>query len=253
VTNTYGIRRASPITGCRDGVLLVEDHTHDPLSSWARTSRANYAFASLRKWLPLPDGAALWSPRGEVPPPAPTSLTPSAAAASLDRLSAMLLKQRYLAGEDVSKDAYRALAIAGEAAIGRGGLSAMSGLSRAVLDVLPVRAWRDSRIANHRTFVRAFGEPPQCRVVGHDPTTAPYCIALVFDESQARDVARAHLAQVRIYAAVLWPIDPDRVPGVPPHHVDLSRRMLCLHCDHRYGPEDMERVARIARRALGPR
>jgi hypothetical protein len=41
--------------------LLVEDHSHDPFSPWAVGSSADYAFCSLRKTLPVPDGGLLWS------------------------------------------------------------------------------------------------------------------------------------------------------------------------------------------------
>src|SRR5690606_7795309 len=41
------------------GVAVIEDHTHDPWSAWAATSQADFAVASLRKTLPLPDGGVL--------------------------------------------------------------------------------------------------------------------------------------------------------------------------------------------------
>ena len=40
---------------------------------------------------------------------------------------------------------------------------------------------------------------------------------------------------------------------VPPAHRELSRRVLSLHCDFRYGERDMERVAQALRRALSGR
>ena len=52
------------------GIVLIEDHTHDPLSDWSQSSTADYAVASLRKTLPVPLGALLWSPSGlAVPAP----------------------------------------------------------------------------------------------------------------------------------------------------------------------------------------
>ena len=38
--------------------LLVEDHSHDPFSPWAVGSNADFAFSSLRKTLPVPDGGS---------------------------------------------------------------------------------------------------------------------------------------------------------------------------------------------------
>jgi hypothetical protein len=82
-----------------DNIFLIEDHTHDPFSTWARQSRSHYAIASLRKTLPLPDGAIVWSPQHlPLPLPAPA---PSLGAAQ--KLTAMLMKQAYLEGRDICK------------------------------------------------------------------------------------------------------------------------------------------------------
>src|ERR1039458_5638988 len=64
--NYFGVRSGDQWSAWREStpsVALIEDHTHDPQSLWARSSRADFAFASLRKTLPLPDGAIAWSPR----------------------------------------------------------------------------------------------------------------------------------------------------------------------------------------------
>jgi hypothetical protein len=253
VTNTFGLRAAPPIELVPDGVVLVEDHTHDPMSAWARSSTADFAFASLRKWLPVPDGGVLWSPRGEAVPEPPT-FDPERharfASITLDRLTGMLLKQRYLGGEAVSKDAFRARAIAGEAAIGRGDPAPMSPVSRAFLDVLPAPAWRAVRASNHDAFASALAELPGARLLtSTSGGRVPYAAVLCFDDPAKRDAVRSRLVEQRIYPAVLWPIDADRAPGIPPAHVELSRRILCIHCDHRYGPSDMERVAACVRGA----
>ncbi|MBX3260959.1 MAG: hypothetical protein KIS78_14690 [Labilithrix sp.] len=255
VANVYGIRRAPPPRALPDGVTLVEDHTHDPLSEWARASAADFAFASLRKWLPLADGAVLWSP-AQRPTIEPGAFDPSAharaAAITLDRLTGMLLKQRYLAGEPVSKDAYRARSVAGEGAIGRGEPAPMSPLSRALLDVLPVGAWRAERAQNHRAFAAALGQLRRARLLTarDDERVVPFAAVLCVDDAETRDALRARLVEERIYPAVLWPIDGARAPGIPAAHVELARRVVCLHCDHRYDVRDMERVAGVVRRAL---
>jgi hypothetical protein len=256
VTNNYGMRGASPLRApLPEGVVLVEDHTHDPLSSWARSSTADFAFASLRKWFPLPDGAMLWSPAKkrtiEAPAFDPREHAVSAAI-TLDRLTGMLLKQRYLAGEAVAKDDYRARSIAGESAIGRGEPAPMSPLSRALLNALPALAWRAARARNHQAFATSLGPLPGVRLLtaSGDGSSAPYAAVLCFDTPHTRDAVRAALVKANIYPAVLWPIDGTRAPGIPAAHVELARRVLCLHCDHRYGAGDMERVAQAVRGAL---
>ena len=134
VSNTLGLRARSPIdaSALPAGVTVVEDHTHDPASPWARATTADFAFASLRKWLPLPDGGVVWSRAGHATPTPPT-LDDAHAAITLQRLSGMLLKARYLAGAPVAKDDYRALLVGGEASMGRSAPSGMSPVARALL------------------------------------------------------------------------------------------------------------------------
>jgi len=257
VTNTYGLRHRSPIRDAPEHVTIIEDHTHNPLSIWARTSTASYAFASLRKWLPIPDGGMLWSPQNipSIDPTFDERTHARAAAITLNRLTGMLLKQRYLAGEAVSKETYRARLAEGEEAIGRAPQpGAISPLSRALLDLLPATAWHSARARNHRAFTDALGRAAKLTVLSsNDHDDAPFGVVLVFDDAPARSAAVTRLVNERVYPAVLWPIDAARVPGVPLAHVELSRRVLCLHCDHRYSAEDMERVARAVHRSVeGP-
>lgn len=258
VSNTHGLRHESPLRDVPADVIVVEDHTHDPLSRWARSSKATYAFASLRKWFPIPDGAMLWSPCGAAVPstPADTQLHASTSAITLDRLTGMLLKERYLSGAAVDKEAYRSCAIAGEEAIGRGPSAPISIIARTLLELFPAFAWHRARCANHVTFVRTLGQQRAVRALGPIPSVetsddfAPYAVTLLFDDPARRDAIRSALVSKRIYPAVLWPIDPLLAPGIPEAHAELARRILCLHCDHRYDEVDMRRASSTVRDLL---
>lgn len=258
VSNTFGLRRAAPLaTGLRQlppGVTLVEDHTHDPASPWALGTRAAFAFSSLRKWLPIPDGAILWSGQG-LGVPAPPAMDAEHASIALARLSAMLLKARYLAGESVEKATFRALAVDGEQRIGEGSPGPMSPVSRALLDALPVAEWRAVRRANHDTFVAAVGALAAAgvEVISAVGVEAPYAVTLLFPDASARDRVRGRLVAARVYPAVLWPVDEDvakRVAGVRDEDARLAARVLSIHCDQRYTAGDMERVASVLDGAL---
>lgn len=226
------------------GGAIVEDHTHDPLSRSSIASGGDFAFASLRKTLPLPDGGVLWSPRGlDLPPQADLTLDHDRAA--LDRLAAMTLKRHYLGGEAVAKDELRALAMRGEDAIGRGEVSGMSSFSRIRLETLPGAVWRECRAANLLAFRAAFGEPD-----GVTMLDAPFAAMLIFDSQELRDGVRAALIEARVYPTVYWPLDDPAVDGIPESDLDLSHRILSIHCDYRYTTADMQRVARELHRAI---
>lgn len=235
VVALFGMRPRQLVVG---DAAVVEDHTHDPLSPAAIESPADYAFVGLRKTLPLPDGAVVWSPGGkEVVPERPTTLEHDRAA--LERLSAMTLKRHYLSGAMVAKSQFRRAAIRGERMLARGEPSGMSSFSRARLPTLPGDRWRDARAANLNAFRSALR-----RHVNVELLEAPFAATLVFKSPRVRNRVRSALIAAKIYPMLLWTLDDRIVAGIPESHIELSRRILSIHCDYRYGATDMVRVAR---------
>jgi hypothetical protein len=246
----FGVRPPPRLPSVPPGVMVLEDHTHDPYAAWARDSRADYAFASLRKTLPVPDGAVVWSPRGlplaEAPP-----LSEARALAAAQRLEAMTLKRRYLRGEHVSKEAFRRLAVGGEHALARSGPAAPSAYARALLEAFPHDAWREARARNHRAFCEAAPGLRGARVLASSGEGGvPFSILLELESRALRDRLRAALIAHAVYPAILWSLDEPAIPGLSPSTRDFASRMLSLHCDGRYGPSDMVRLAAFVSGAL---
>lgn len=241
VVRTFGLGPSAEVTG---GAVVVEDHSHDPTSPRAARSRADYAVASLRKTLPLPDGGVLWSPAGRALPPEIPMSRAHAGAVAL-RLSAMTLKRRYLVGEAIDKAEYRDLAVRAEREIAAGRISGISGFSRSRLPSLPTAAWRAARARNLQAFRDALGRPRGATLL-----PAPFAATLVFADPGRRDAVREALRVAGIYASVLWRLDAPVIEAIPPAHVSLSQRILSIHCDHRYGPGDLARVADRVNEAL---
>jgi hypothetical protein len=244
VVNTFGMRSRTRV---ETRAVVLEDHSHDPLSPWAFASEADYAIASLRKTLPLPDGGVLWSPRGrDLPPEGRWTAAHARTAAS--RLAAMAWKRQYLEGVPLDKGTFRARGLAAETEIGSGDISGITPLSRERLASLPGRAWREQRARNLVAFRSALGDVP-----GVSFLEAPFAATLLFDSPARREQVRSALIAARVYPAVLWPLDESAHPDVPRGHRELSQRLLSIHCDFRYGGQDMERVAEAVRRALSGR
>jgi hypothetical protein len=223
--------------------VLVEDHSHDPFSPWAVGSNADYAFSSLRKTLPVPDGAILWSPRGLDLPPQPRET----AEGSELKLAAMLLKGRYLenGGDDALKERFRRLQIEGEEQLGRAPVAAASQAAReAVIGGAPL-PWRVRRADNAVHLLGALSglgiaEP----LFDEWPAgAAPLGIVLLFESQEARDRARETLREAGVYCPVHWPIERPASERVH----DLFARVLTIPTDWRYSAADMERVASLLR------
>jgi hypothetical protein len=244
VAATFGIGSVAELSG---PAPIVEDHSHDLTGQWPTHSRADYAIASLRKTLPLPDGGVVWSPLNLSVPTA-IEMTAEHAAAALQRLSAMTLKLHYLEGHDLAKSSFREPAIAGERAIGTGTISGISAFSRWRLPTLPTSKWRDARARNLQVFRDEVSDLPHVTMLD-----APFAAILIFNDHAQRELVRERLIAARIYPSVLWPLDDPAVAGIPETHVEMSRRLLSIHCDYRYAPDDMGRVASELRKALSKR
>lgn len=242
--NLFGLQTLPSLEGRRqNGVEFIDDHTHDPWSSSAWHSDADWCVASLRKTVPVPDGGVAWSPSGRQLPPCP-ELTTERRLASVMKLAAMAIKDCYLRGADVEKDLFRSLAVQGEAGIGEGPPSAMAPWSRTIMSTMPLAEWRQTRRDNHRTLATALAGLPGARILSPaDETACPFFLVLVFHRPEMRDRVKQGLVAERIYPGSHWPMDPPAIQGIPEDHLDLSRRIMTLHCDLRYRAEDMRRVA----------
>ena len=216
-------------------VTVIEDHSHDPFGTWAMTSTASYAVASLRKTLPLPDGGLLWSPRGL---PLPRPVGPESPGAAL-KLAAMLLKSAWLDGRKVPKDVFRDLQQRGEHTL-LGSEAPASTLTRSVLPLLDIRRLRDTDRRNAEELVALLTPGPLWRVL-----SGGFRVQLVCATTDVRDSLLGHLARNGIYAPVHWRQDRAALWSGDTEAAALGDLMLTLPVDHRCAPADVYRMASV--------
>ncbi len=251
--NHFGLRGPFDRSVVPSGVILIEDHTHDPFGPAAAQSQADWCIASLRKTLALPDGGLLWSPRNHALPAAGTESL-QREEASLRRFTGMQLKRLYLQGQPVAKETYRRLLLQGEAGMGGGEIAAMTDWSSALLALLVgSTAYRTAQRAARQANVRAAAETleacPWLQVLAaYHPEAIPFSVVLVFDEAARCAEVRRRLIAARVYPAVLWPLEARCIDGIGEEEISLSRRLLSLHADTRYTPDDMRAVAALVER-----
>jgi hypothetical protein len=68
---------------------------------------------------------------------------------------------------------------------------------------------------------------------------------LIFQHPEWRETVIRELVATRIYPGTHWPLDKPAVHGIPHDHLELSRRILTVHCDMRYRDSDLDRVASV--------
>jgi hypothetical protein len=243
--NYFGVRSGDEWRAWREStpeVGLVEDHTHDPQSLWARSSIADFAFASLRKTIPIPDGGIAWSPRLW---PLPEAAPSGPDLGSSLKLAAMLYKNRYLdSGETLPslKEAFLRLQKQGEQLLLESNGEAISLWSQGVVCCGAPSLWRSQRERNVRFLLElapsvAGGEPlfldwPW----GHCPFNAIY----LFEDETVRDRVRRRLIASQVYTPVHWPLG-----NASDAALDLSKRILTIPLDFRCDDHQIERIATV--------
>ena len=240
--NYFGVRDAEPWKHWREQTpcVLLEDHSQDPFSEWALTSTADFAFASVRKTLPIADGAVLWSPSGLALPEQPIDGEWSGVAL---KIAAMISKAEYLrgGGTDALKTQFRELQFKGEDLMRRARISAISPPSFAyVADGVP-QSWREQRARNARHLLGNLmrSDHAECMFERWSDTRVPFALPILFPSQRERDACQSLLQKNRIYCPVHWICKTTDADAVA-----LSGRTLSLPVDQRYTEEDMDRISR---------
>ncbi len=201
--------------------------------------------ASLRKTLPIPDGAIIWSGNKLALPKASKSESDGA----YKRLSAMLLKRAYLNGGNVSKDTYRQLEIESQDSLDDVGNDRISAFSANVLSSLDVKEFREKREANIRHFLNlALSEQHQNwqpLFSTWDNGSVPFNSIIVCRNREIRDSLRKYLISKSIFPPIHWPQPHNGITSNDLEAIDLSNRILTIPTDQRYSLNDVTRVFTI--------
>jgi len=243
--NYFGVRSGDPWFTWRASTecVLVEDHAHDPSSEWATASQADYAFSSLRKTLPVPDGAILWSPRGLVLPDQPAG----GADGSELKLAAMLLKGEYLAGgSDELKGRFRRLQLDGEERLATSDVAGASPATREALVRGVPLPWRARRSENTARLVAALHDWDAAEPLFSEwpADAAPLGAVFAFESAAERDRVREVLREGGVFCPVHW---ADAAVSSSKRVRDLAHRILTIPTDWRYSAPEMARIASLVR------
>ena len=114
----------------------------------------------------------------------------------------------------------------------------ISDLTRSVLNNLDLTAVADRRRRNARRLLERLGE--FTLFSAEELLMGTPCGVPVLTCDAGRVVER--MAARRVYCARHWADLPSPPAAFAAEH-ELSRRLLTLPCDHRYGDADMDRVA----------
>ncbi len=241
--NYYGKRSISQehILGLKEdfNLTVIKDSTHD-IQSMQKMSDPlvdDYEIASIRKWVPIPDGAFAFSKK---------KLDVSTVDSSDEqhesiKLAAMQRKAQYLRGEDIAKssflDDFAHCRILLETDLS---IRSMGFESRKILgevDWPTVMAKREENASHLTQLLLLEGiDMKFCDL------RIPLYLPVVFPNQ--RDEMQKELAMRNVYCPVLWPLSKEasRCSGYGSY---FAEHMLAVPCDQRYTKTDMDYIAHV--------
>lgn len=242
IPNFYGI--STPLSQIDyPQCIVIEDHSHDLISDWARNSKADWCFASLRKTLPIADGGILWSPRGHNLPRQPIH-TINAERLADRRYLAMSLKAQYLNGNSIDKEFFRSIYIETENSLNDLPISSISKESYKIISTIDIVEWYHRKKVNWEYINGNMISNDKIKILSSsfaNLKSYPFSVILKCSTEDVRDSFKAELIKNNIYPAILWNIpDTQNI-----HSKQFSSTMLSLHCDARYTIEDIKGMVRI--------
>ena len=220
--------------------IIIEDLTQRLLSSFPLIEADAYV-GSLRKWFPVPDGG-FYSGKLRI----------EWAENRFDddyislELKALLAKGRYITGESDQKEGFRKdFAIARNMLDEGQRIYSMSSISKKICNSVDIATLRSARQVNGRYLVEKLKEFSflQVPLDDVDDETVPFLIPVFVKEH--RKNFQTYLAINNIYATVIW-----TCPDIIENQISKTGRyvydhILCFHCDHRYGLDDIQRIYEV--------
>jgi hypothetical protein len=238
--NYFGLRTKR--TNSDIPVPVIEDHSHDLISDWARLSDADWCFASIRKIMPTAAGGILWSPQNHHLP-ANLQETQQCMEMATLRYEAMQMKKDYLKGNIVDKDAFRAKYIKSEELLGELSMSGIDTESRNIAQTMNLRMWCDLKTENWLTAYELLkGKYNVLKPTNISDYRYPFSLVIVTPTAKERENLKSYLIKHQIYPAILWQLPEDTQFK---DSLDISQRILSLHCDARYSKNQIKEMCEI--------
>lgn len=218
------------------GFTIIEDTTHSMFSK--RQTIGDYFVASLRKWFAVPNGGVLYSRNHSNL----YSYDEFQKSADNDKAYAMMLKALYLNGRLDCNAEYRKFFIECENRLDtQSEIKIISDYSEFLLrcfDVNEIIKKRKSNLNYLKSKLSSIGIKPIC---DFSETDCPFAFPIRVSN---RDDLHRYLMENKIYCAVHWPFD-GLARSERPLAFSLSKNMISLPIDQRYGEEEMEYLFQV--------
>lgn len=223
----------------KGNTVFIEDRTHNLI--WDRRSsfKPDYIIASLRKWLPLPDGGLLW---GQMTQPLGDDTS-----FSRMRLKAQNMRHEYLNyGDERIKATYREIFSTVSDIMEKDSPSAMSAYSYELAKGTNWDQLRTIRRRNAESLISVLTTSPHIQFIQNKAGISDLYVAFTVSK---RDEIQRRLSSTGIFNTIIWPLSEEQknVCGIAKF---TEENMLAAPCDQRYSEEDMKYIGAEIVRAV---
>lgn len=234
--DSYGHIRKQLYSGREKfGYRIAEDVTQSLYMSGI--SDADYIFASLRKWFPVPDGGFLISRRTRYSNLENTKYVRL-------QLQAMEEKHRYILTGNGKKEKYLNTHTKAEELLENENICyGISDFSREILGKIDYDYFMSQRQKNANYLVRNIPEGRvQLNRTEYQNDEVPLYVPIW---AENREVIQKYIAQSGIYLSVLWGLNnKDVLSGMADADRWHYSNLLAVPCDYRYSERDMQYVCK---------
>ena len=215
----------------KGNIVFIEDRTHNLIWNRKSSFRPDFTMASLRKWLPIPDGGLLW---GTITKPLAAETT-----FSTTRLKAQCMRHKYLAcGNERIKTEYRKIFSTVSDIMDKDEPSAMSAYSYTLAKSTDWKEMQGIRRINADTLIGVLQSSRFIKFI--QDKTGLSDLYVVFTVPN-RDEIQRRLSEKGIFNTIIWPLTLDQ-KGVCEVAKRTEENMLAAPCDQRYTTDDMNYI-----------
>ena len=212
-------------------IIFIEDRTHNLLQERKYSFKPDYIIASLRKWLPIPDGGLLW---GKITKPLVNDTT-----FSTTRLKAQCMRHEFLfCGDETIKTEYRRIFSTVSELMDEDEPSAMSAYAHSLAKQTDWNWVRGARQQNAETLTSILSKSPYIKLIQDSPGLSDLYVPFTVPN---RDEVQSRLSVEGIFNTIIWPLSAQQNDACKVAKC-TEENMLAAPCDQRYTVEDMKKI-----------
>lgn len=220
------------------GIHIVEDLTQSLFSSTSEIGVGDSIIGSIRKWLPIPDGAILLSKQEILEHPIKSGCNDF----SMNYLMAQIMKEEYHKKDEVtSKMHIEYLKVATENLKVDKEIRDISNISYELLKKINLEALNQRKI-NYDYLLEKLSGLREIKVLYKETHgIIPLGCPIVVEDKQK---LLKYLIEHKVYCPVHWPLN-EYLYNTYPHLESLHNRIITIPCDQRYSIEHMEHISEL--------